>query len=534
MEDSSAYAVGLPAPQQDGIQSYMLSDMAEWRAPNWMNRTPTPQELLELSHRVYKHSRRLYSEADAQGLRVYHDERLDGSDVRVVMLVPSWFPRPHVSLDAVMPRLEGDSVTVAVVVRGTVRDLVGNTIANLQLLFNKLIDDQYIPDATDDATKVIQGWLLELMARHPELRPQGAAPPGGFAGPEWTEGGVGGRPAGRRGAPARRLRLDVSITGHSLGGLIAEAATVESARFADAHGVKWRCVSFESPGLPQHYLRAAAQLRPGPGAWDETIRGYLAAPNPINMLYPHLGTVVHVLAQWEQTWSHVAKCVGADALRIAGWVAVASLTGAAITRVTNGGGGGARRRQDDDDRGPGLPIQAPPQLARPQPVIASVAEGPPRGSGRVMFASMTASNPNLLRLGNGAGGGGGSALADAAGAAAGGGLSRQQCLAAHPLDGAGAGGRRRAARRHLVSRVRRRRARLGRQRGRRGGDGGGAAHGAAHAAAGRGGGPAGGAGGLDHWRRRPGGARQVPGRRPWRGSRGAGLSARAGVHEAML
>jgi hypothetical protein len=48
--------------------------------PHWVNRVPTPQELLELSHRVYKHSRRLYSEADAQGLRVYHDERLDGSD----------------------------------------------------------------------------------------------------------------------------------------------------------------------------------------------------------------------------------------------------------------------------------------------------------------------------------------------------------------------------------------------------------------------------------------------------------------------
>jgi hypothetical protein len=51
----------------------------------------------------------------------------------------------------------------------------------------------------------------------------------------------------------------------------------------------WRCVSFESPGLPEHYHRVAARLRPGPGAWDDTIRAYLAAPNPINMLYPHVG-----------------------------------------------------------------------------------------------------------------------------------------------------------------------------------------------------------------------------------------------------
>jgi hypothetical protein len=76
---------------------------------------------------------------------------------------------------------------------------------------------------------------------------------------------------------------------HPQGGLISEAATVESVRFAEAHGMRWRCVSFESPGLPQHYMRAALRQRPEPGAWDDVIKGYLAAPNPINMLYPHLG-----------------------------------------------------------------------------------------------------------------------------------------------------------------------------------------------------------------------------------------------------
>lgn len=51
----------------------------------------------------------------------------------------------------------------------------------------------------------------------------------------------------------------------------------------------WRCVSFESPGVPHAYMQAALRQRPEPGAWDEAITGYLAAPNPINMLYPHLG-----------------------------------------------------------------------------------------------------------------------------------------------------------------------------------------------------------------------------------------------------
>lgn len=53
--------------------------------------------------------------------------------VRVVMLVPSWFPRPHVSFETVLPRLDGDAVSVVIVVRGTMKDLVGNTIANLQV-----------------------------------------------------------------------------------------------------------------------------------------------------------------------------------------------------------------------------------------------------------------------------------------------------------------------------------------------------------------------------------------------------------------
>ncbi|KAI8467706.1 MAG: hypothetical protein J3K34DRAFT_480586 [Monoraphidium minutum] len=411
----SEAAVPAPVPRE-------LDDF--YRAPRWASRDPTTQELLELSHRVYKHSRRLYSEADAQGLRVYHDERLDGSDVRVVMLVPSWFPRPHVPFASVAPRLEGDSVSIAVVVRGTVRDLVGNTIANLQLLFNKLIDEDYLPEAATDTTKVVQGWLLELMARHPELRPPGAVHDG--AGPEWTEGGIGGGDG-----PKRRLRLSVSITGHSLGGLVAECATIESARFAAAYGMGWRCVSFESPGVPRHYHALAERLRPGPGAWEGAITGYLAAPNPINMLYPHLGTVVHVMSQWEQTWSHVARCIGADALRIAGWVAVASLTGAAINKVT-----GRRGSDDDDDDRPLALPPAATAVALPQPVIASALEAGPARAGRALsalpIASATAANGLLSRQSCLAvvppraaaapaaalGGGEGSALVSAAAAAA--------------------------------------------------------------------------------------------------------------------
>jgi hypothetical protein len=76
--------------------------------------------------------------------------------------------------------------------------------------------------------------------------------------------------------------LDVHITGHSLGGLLSEAATVESAGFAARHGAEWHCTSFESPGLPDLYYDTALRIAPQQH-WDDAITSYLAAPNVINM-----------------------------------------------------------------------------------------------------------------------------------------------------------------------------------------------------------------------------------------------------------
>jgi hypothetical protein len=70
------------------------------------------------THRIYKSSRKLYNEADAQGMRVYHDELLAG-DVRLVMLVPSWFPKAHVAFD--FDRVAGDRLSVVLVLRGTMQ-----------------------------------------------------------------------------------------------------------------------------------------------------------------------------------------------------------------------------------------------------------------------------------------------------------------------------------------------------------------------------------------------------------------------------
>jgi hypothetical protein len=110
------------------------------------------------------------------------------------------------------------------------------------------VDDQHLPDTATDATKVIQAWLLTLLRRHPQLDAAAAAAAGTSSHddgcftqqPEDFEDGLG----------LGGLHLDVHITGHSLGGLLSEVATVESAGFAARHGAEWHCTSFESPGLP--------------------------------------------------------------------------------------------------------------------------------------------------------------------------------------------------------------------------------------------------------------------------------------------
>jgi hypothetical protein len=43
------------------------------------------------------------------------------------------------------------------------QDLVGNTRANLQLIFNKLVDDQHLPDVAADATKVMS-WRVQFVS----------------------------------------------------------------------------------------------------------------------------------------------------------------------------------------------------------------------------------------------------------------------------------------------------------------------------------------------------------------------------------
>lgn len=80
------------------------------------------------------------------------------------------------------------------------QDLIGNTKANLQLIFNKLVDDEHLPDVAADATKVIQAWLTELLWRHPNLDPGRATH-------------SSSRRSGQQQQHGKQLHLDVHVTG---------------------------------------------------------------------------------------------------------------------------------------------------------------------------------------------------------------------------------------------------------------------------------------------------------------------------------
>jgi hypothetical protein len=66
----------------------------------------------------------------SQGLRVFMDELLVG-DVRLVMLVPQWFPKAHVTFD--WQRLQGERVSIVFVLRGTMQVSGRNSGGNIPL-----------------------------------------------------------------------------------------------------------------------------------------------------------------------------------------------------------------------------------------------------------------------------------------------------------------------------------------------------------------------------------------------------------------
>jgi hypothetical protein len=159
-----------------------------------------------------------------------------------------------------------------------------------------------------------------------------------------------------------------------------------------------RCTTFESPGLPPYFVQLALQLQPRQH-WQQHMCTYLGAPNPINMLYSHLGAVTHVTIPFGQRVSHVAKCVMVDAARTAGAVWLGSKLLAAATAAgasaaaggAVGGAGGAATAATAAGAGGGAATAAAAAAgAEATGTVAAAAAAPSAGGGAVAAAAQLA------------------------------------------------------------------------------------------------------------------------------------------------
>jgi hypothetical protein len=128
--------------------------------------------------------------------------------------------------------------------------------------------------------------------------------------------------------------VQVYITGHSLGGVVAEVATVRCVLGNITAGTRLHCLSFESTGLPKHIYKEALEKH-NRAYWEQILTGYLSCPNPINMHFEHLGTIIHVVIPWDNTTGHMVKCTAATLARVAAVAGVAA-AGVAITAAAGG------------------------------------------------------------------------------------------------------------------------------------------------------------------------------------------------------
>ncbi len=118
----------------------------------------------------------------------------------------------------------------------------------------------------------------------------------------------------------------VSITGHSLGGCIAELC---AARFC------LNATTFDSPGSMELIVADPRYNKPD----YSNITSYLSAPNIVNTLYGHAGTCYRVFIPFIPegwTWSHAGRSIFASASRISAY-GITFFSGGAATPLTTAG-----------------------------------------------------------------------------------------------------------------------------------------------------------------------------------------------------
>lgn len=252
------------------------------------NLVPTPYDEICLASSAYDDGHKMDGTLHSKGFKICQSFVDHDTGLKVVMYAIHWFPEPQAASIFPYHGLVDDDVTVGFVFRGTDPNLLGNVKADLQLVLSKFTNGSSLPLITDKAYCLVASWMAELNDINALLHAHGK-------------------------------RLRVHVTGHSLGGFLAEVMTVLFSQQAALQNQAWTCRTFDSPGLPPTYVQQALSISP-PDHWKSIMTSYLAAPNPINMLYKHIGTIYHVMVPFPKTVNHAVKCVVADVARVTAWV----------------------------------------------------------------------------------------------------------------------------------------------------------------------------------------------------------------------
>lgn len=118
------------------------------------------------------------------------------------------------------------------------------------------------------------------------------------------------------------IKLDVFISGYSLGGLFAQVTTVLLQDWAHTTRSNVTCRTYESPGVPEMYHEIAKNYEEDAESyWNQRIVNYKSLPNPLNTVFEDLGRVFHLKnvehISCDRNW--VMKCIAGTTRRVVFW-----------------------------------------------------------------------------------------------------------------------------------------------------------------------------------------------------------------------